>query len=295
MPAGRTLQPRGPVHVSIVAFSVTQCQLIDATTIVGVDDDGIELQSAADRLGVHYQTAYGWVRSGRLPATLVRRRYRIAPAALAAFAAERDRPRRPGPRRPRNGFTEVSRKMSADLVAGEEGRARAVVDRLVADGVELTTVMQDVLAPTLRLVGDEWAAGRLTIAVEHRASAIVERIIGSHLPTPRGRRRGTAVVAALSGDRHTLPTAMAAAALREDRWHVHHLGADVPPDDLVSFCGEHPVELVALTVTTTDVAPAARRTAQRLARAGVRTIVGRPGVTLPDLQQMARDRRAGAA
>jgi excisionase family DNA binding protein len=152
MPAGRTLQPRGPVHVSIVAFSVTQCQLIDATTIVGVDDDGIELQSAADRLGVHYQTAYGWVRSGRLPATLVRRRYRIAPAALAAFAAERDRPRRPGPRRPRNGFTEVSRKMSADLVAGEEGRARAVVDRLVADGVELTTVMQDVLAPTLRLV-----------------------------------------------------------------------------------------------------------------------------------------------
>ena len=31
-------------------------------------------------------------------------------------------------------------------------------------------------------------------------------------------------------DRHSLPTTMAAVALRADHWHVHHLGADLPPD-----------------------------------------------------------------
>jgi MerR family transcriptional regulator, light-induced transcriptional regulator len=35
----------------------------------------IELAEAADRLGVHYQTAYRWVREGRLPAVRVRGRY----------------------------------------------------------------------------------------------------------------------------------------------------------------------------------------------------------------------------
>ena len=249
---------------------------------------------AADRLGVHYQTAYGWVRSGRLPATIVRGRYQIAPAAIEAFAAQRDRPRSPVPRRPRTGFAKFATKMFEHLVDGNERDARSIVATLVDDGVPFATVMQDVLVPALRQIGDEWIAGRLTITVEHRASAIVDRIIGSHLPTPRGRRRGTAVVAALSDDRHTLPTSMAAAALREDNWHVHHLGADVPDDDLMQFCDEHRVDLVVLTVTNTDVAAAADRTAQRLDQAGVRTIVGRPGAMLAELQRQARDRRSGA-
>ena len=41
-------------------------------TVVG---DEMELQTAADALGVHYQTAYRWVRSGRLPARLIGGKY----------------------------------------------------------------------------------------------------------------------------------------------------------------------------------------------------------------------------
>ena len=38
----------------------------------------LELQSAADALGVHYQTAYRWVRSGRLPAQLTGGKYLVS-------------------------------------------------------------------------------------------------------------------------------------------------------------------------------------------------------------------------
>jgi len=75
------------------------------------------------------------------------------------------------------------------------------------------------------------------------------------------------------------PTAMAAAALREDNWRVHHLGADMPGDELVRFCHEHDVDLAVLTVTTTDAARSAAETATRLEREGVRSLVGRPGAT----------------
>ena len=37
----------------------------------------IELRDAAAELGVHYQTAYRWVRSGQLPATMVAGKYAV--------------------------------------------------------------------------------------------------------------------------------------------------------------------------------------------------------------------------
>ncbi len=253
-------------------------------------DPRIDLQTAADRLGVHYQTAYKWVRSGRLPAEMVGGRYLLDPNAVDAFGARRSAPVRPRPRRPRGGFEPLGRQMLDALVDGDERTARRLAGALIDDGVPLTTVAQELLVPALRHIGAEWHAGRLPIWVEHRASAIVQQILGDHHPTPRGRRRGTAVVAAMSGDRHALPTAMAAAALREDNWRVHHLGADMPGDEFVRFCHEHDVDLAVLTVTTTDAARSAAETATRLEREGVRSLVGRPGATLDELQRLARAR-----
>ena len=251
-------------------------------------DGALGLQEVADELGVHYQTAYRWVRSGRLPSALVGGRYEVTPAAVARFAAQRAEPRRPAPRAPRGGFGRLSDRMYQCLASGDERDARRLVEGLAEDGVSVTTVAQDVLTPALRRIGEEWSAGRLTISEEHRASAIVERILGEHHPTPRGRRRGTAVVVALAGDRHTLPTAMAAAALRDDNWHVHHLGADVPEADLMRFIDAHPVDLVVLTVTTPDVRPAVDGVVAQLEAAGRRVLVGAAGARLDELQHSAR-------
>lgn len=49
----------------------------------------MNLKTAARRLGVHYQTAYKWVRSGDLVAVKIGLRYEISEAALARFEASR--------------------------------------------------------------------------------------------------------------------------------------------------------------------------------------------------------------
>jgi MerR family transcriptional regulator, light-induced transcriptional regulator len=250
----------------------------------------IELQAAADQLGVHYQTAYKWVRSGQLAAQMINGRYVIDQATLNAFADERKRPTERRPRRPRSGFATLADRMFHQLISGDERGARKLSGGLVADGVPLSQVIQEIIAPALRRIGEEWRAGRMAIWVEHQASAIVERILGEQHPTPRGRRRGVAMVAAVSGDSHSLPTSMAAAALREDNWAVHHLGADMPSDEIVRFCTETALDLAVLTVTTTDTKLTATRTAEELGALGLRTIVGRPGSTLEELQRLARGR-----
>jgi excisionase family DNA binding protein len=249
--------------------------------------DALDLQAAADELGVHYQTAYRWVRSGRLDAKMIGGRYVVRRDDLAALDEARRTPTAP----PAPSSSRVARsanRVHDALVNGDERTIGAIVRKLVVEGSSMIDVIGAVFVPSLRRIGQSWHDGELPVWTEHRASAIVERSLGELMPNPRGRRRGTAMVAAISGDRHSLPTTMAAVALREDNWHVNHLGSDMPADDIARFCAEHDITLAAITVTMPDTADLASATADRLRAADTPTIVGRPGLTLGDLVEQAR-------
>jgi excisionase family DNA binding protein len=242
----------------------------------------IELRDAAAELGVHYQTAYRWVRSGQLPATMVAGKYAVRRADVEELAARRTRPRpvsAPGPRR----LDGQADRMHDALVSGDDAAARKTARRLVEEGTSVTELITHVLSPPLRRIGQSWHDGEIPIWVEHRASAIVERVLGELTPSPRGRRRGTVVVAAVTGDLHALPTAMAAAALRDDNWRVEHLGANMPPEDIAGFCSSHDVDVAVLSVTNSQVEPAVQRATAALAGSGIPVVVGGPGRGLDDL------------
>ena len=250
-------------------------------------DDRLDLQSAATELGVHYQTAYRWVRSGRLRAEMVDGRYLVSPAEMIKLDKSRRTPKTlPAPRATR--LDHAAERMYEALMAGDEAAATKTASRLTSEGAPIVDLISQVLVPPLRRIGQRWHDGELSIWTEHRATAIVERILGELAPNPRGRRRGTAVVTALSGDRHSLPTTMAAVALRSDNWQVHHLSADLPPEQLIDFCASYEVALAVITVTQPDVQPTADATAVKLRTAGTPTIVGGSGQTLDDLLDRAR-------
>lgn len=242
----------------------------------------LDLQAAADEIGVHYQTAYKAVRDGRLPATLVDGRYRIQPNDLATFIELKRRPSKPSAPSAKRLRTTAT-KMHVALTTGDEATARNLARTIVGEGAPLADLIEQVLSPSLRQIGQAWHDEEVSVWVEHRASAITERILGDVAPHPRGRRRGTAVVAAVSGDRHSLATTMAAVTLRDNNWHVHHLGADIPAEDIVDFVAHHDVDVVVLTVVNPDFSLLARSTAATLERAGTPTIVGGPGRSLADL------------
>ena len=247
----------------------------------------VDLQAAADELGVHYQTAYRWVRSGRLPARRFRGKYVVERSDLAHLDRDRSTPQPvpvPGSARLDRSAVRLQRL----LIDGDEVMVRMLIRRLHDDGTPVLDLVQQVLVPPLREIGEAWHRGELSIWVEHRSSAIVERALGDIVPNPRGRRRGTAVVGALAGDQHALPTTMAASALRADQWHVHHLGADVPVAELVAACTENGADLAVLTVTNPDIGRAAERAAAMLEDVGVDTVVGAPGRRLDELIGMAR-------
>jgi methanogenic corrinoid protein MtbC1 len=259
-----------------------------------VADESVDLQHAADELGVHYQTAYRWVRNGTLPAQLVAGRYVVSRRDIAEVTDRRTRASAPPPPSAKR-LARAATRMHEALVVGDEATARQLGRSLVDEGTPVVELIQHVLVPPLVQIGADWHAGRLTIWVEHRASAIVERLLGELSPNPRGRRRGRVVVAAVSGDMHSLPTSMAAVTLREDNWVVDHLGADMPPDELVRFCVEHDVDVAVLSSTNPVTADLAADTAERIRAVGTPVVLGGPGRTLEELvgavRTAARTRR----
>ena len=249
----------------------------------------MQLREAADALGVHYQTAYGWVRQGTLPARKTGRGYEVLDSDVLALAERRTSGAAPRPEIRVRDWPAQAGRLYDVIVAGDETLARHDVDRL-AVGVPVLDLCERIIAPALRRVGEQWAAGELTIAAEHRASAICERLIGARAHQPPGRPRGIAVTATPPAERHALPALMAAACLREDRWLVHHLAADLPVVDVIGLALDVGADVVVLSSAAAQTARAARRAAREISFSAprLRVLAGRPGDTLSQLLTLAR-------
>jgi len=249
----------------------------------------MQLRDAAETLGVHYQTAYGWVRQGTLPARKTPRGYEVSEGAVLDLAARRAAGAEPPGQLKVRDWAAQADRLYAALAAGDEARARRDFDRLAA-GTPLIGLCDQVIAPALGRVGLAWAAGELSIAQEHRATAICARLIAARARQPQGRPRGVAVTTTPPGEQHALPALMAAACLREDRWRVHDLGADLPTAELIRFAAEVGADLIVLSAATAGAGRAGAREAReiRAARPGVRVLAGRPGDTLSRLRDLAR-------
>src|SRR5205823_10780179 len=105
--------------------------------------------------------------------------------------------------------------------------------------------------------------------------------------------RGTCVVATVPGEGHGLPAVMAAVCLRADRWRVHHLGAEVPLDDLVDLAARTHADVVVLSSTRPVGDRGIAGAATSVRRAGHRVLTGHAGARLRDLLAAARARTAG--
>jgi MerR family transcriptional regulator, light-induced transcriptional regulator len=249
----------------------------------------MELRQAADALGVHYQTAYTWVRQGSLPARKQGRSYQIQDADVVALAAHRTAGHPPAHQLAVRDWPAQADQLYAAITGGQETRARHWLARLAA-GATLTDLCEHVIAPALRRIGEDWAAGRVSIAQEHRASAICERLIAQHTAQPPGRPRGCAVVTTPPGERHALPALIAAACLRQDHWHVHHLAADLPIPEVTRLAADVNADLIVYSTATTQAAQtAARQAAATTPRPLV--LAGQPGDTIRDLIHLARHSR----
>lgn len=167
------------------------------------------------------------------------------------------------------------------VLSGDLGDATDEVLRAVAAGLPVATAYLEVLLPAEREIGRLWHTAKVSVAEEHLVTYAIQRTMAilSHQSRPAaGKGNGkTVVVAAVAGNAHDIGLRAAAEIYRLAGWRATFLGADVPPEDLVSMLGYVEADVLLLGVTLAPQLPKAAETV-RLVRERcerpVRIIVG---------------------
>ena len=162
-------------------------------------------------------------------------------------------------------------------------RIEAVLDEMFARGT-YERVMEDHVIPSLRALGDAWAAGRVPVAGEHVASnAALRRLAASFQASGPGRDQGRPVLVGMPpGARHELGALIFATALRRAGLSVVYLGADLPLDDWIAAVERTDARAVVIGAVMPADATGAMSVAEQLRARRPEVLIAFGGTAAPD-------------
>ncbi|MER7956904.1 cobalamin B12-binding domain-containing protein [Streptomyces sp. NPDC096030] len=165
-------------------------------------------------------------------------------------------------------------KLWSAVRTADEYAAVAVVTDAVAAGMEPERVLLEVIGAVQHKVGIEWAANRMSVAEEHSATAINDRVIAVLTAPGGGPPRGRLTVACVDKEWHALPARLLAETLRLRGWQVDYLGAQVPTAHLISHVHRTGPAAVCLSAALSVRLPLAHAAISACQAAGVPVMVG---------------------
>ena len=127
-------------------------------------------------------------------------------------------------------------RLAATLEAFDERGANAILDEAIAE-LSLRALLEGVVLPILREVGDRWERSETSTAQEHFASSLIRgRLLGlGHGWCTEGGP--LAMLACPSGERHDLGLVSFGLLLRESGWRIAFFGQDTPMTTLADTAG----------------------------------------------------------
>jgi DNA-binding transcriptional MerR regulator/methylmalonyl-CoA mutase cobalamin-binding subunit len=130
-----------------------------------------------------------------------------------------------------------------------------------------THLIERLLVPLMRRIGDLWHQGTLRPIHEHMASSAVRSFLGGmsgacHPETSAPRL----VVTTPARQRHELGALLAAATAAGEGWQVTYLGPDLPPEEIAAAALQNGARAVALSITYPPDDPALTDDLRRLRR-----------------------------
>ena len=221
----------------------------------------------------------GWSAREAAAETLRRLSGRDAGGRQEPEARNGHRPRA-APLRTENGGRYQSEDAEAFVRAAERldsASATAVLDARFSLGT-FEHVVDDWLMPTLKLVGEAWAHGRLTVAGEHLVSYAVQRRLAAAYEAASGRVDGPTLLIGLPpGARHELGLLAFAVAARRAGFATVYVGADLPAEDWVrAIETRHAAGMVMAVPRDIDIV-AAREIVETVGRTHPEVIIGLGG------------------
>lgn len=119
-------------------------------------------------------------------------------------------------------------------------------------GISIAAMADEIIAPAMARIGQDWETGRIDVFEEHRATQIIASALFELKALIEASSRGKRPVAiggASEGDYYLLPSLLAQMVLVDLGWDAINLGPNTPLDSLRLALREHKPALIWLSVT----------------------------------------------
>jgi MerR family transcriptional regulator, light-induced transcriptional regulator len=137
------------------------------------------------------------------------------------------------------------------LLAGNRTAALNIVQQLIGANVPLKAIYIGLFERSLYQVGDLWESDRISVGVEHMATAITESAMALLYPLlfTSPRRGHRAVVSCVADEFHQVGARMVADTFELNGWDGYFLGANVPGEALLAMLEEKKPDFLCLSLT----------------------------------------------
>jgi 5-methyltetrahydrofolate--homocysteine methyltransferase len=137
----------------------------------------------------------------------------------------------------------------------------ADIDQAVAESGDAVDVLNNVLLPAMKEVGDKFGAGELILPFVLQSAETMKKPVNqleNYLEKKAGSTKGTVVLATVYGDVHDIGKNLVNTILTNNGYTVHDLGKQVPISRIIDAAVEHDataIGLSALLVSTSKQMP----------------------------------------
>jgi methanogenic corrinoid protein MtbC1 len=137
------------------------------------------------------------------------------------------------------------------ILAGNRHTAAMVLSSALQAGHPALDLYTEVVQEALYEVGRRWQSNHITVADEHRATAITQFVLAQFYPLipAAPQSRGKVVIAGVQGELHQIGSLLIADALESDGWDVVFLGANTPAESIAQAVEAHQPSVLGLSVT----------------------------------------------
>ncbi|MCD4669203.1 MAG: corrinoid protein [Actinomycetia bacterium] len=144
------------------------------------------------------------------------------------------------------------------IIKGDNIASKEMAEKLTADGVKATEILNEGLVPGMDVVGTKFKANEMYIPevlIAARAMHAAMDIIKPLLAESGAEMKGTVVVGTVQGDLHDIGKNLVCMMLEGGGFSVVDAGVDIPADQFVAKAKESGASVIGLSALLTTTMP----------------------------------------
>lgn len=155
-------------------------------------------------------------------------------------------------------MTDINNKIFLEaLLTGNRIKSSEILKDTYNKGLPVEDIYENLIRTSLYEVGRLWETGKISVATEHLASAIVEGLLIEmyHNILSLNTKEKKVVVSCMENEFHQIGSRMVADIFEHNDWETYYLGANTPTVELIPFIKDKKPDIVALSLTLSQNLP----------------------------------------